>query len=74
MAKRTTRNKIRWQVKNAQEDLSKAIQALHDCQDHLTQAAGLANDQSEYINSGLPVIITTLDMAETTLRRFYEGL
>jgi len=67
MAKRTTRNKIRWEVSNALTD-------LHHLQDHLGQAAALANERSEVINDSLPAIMTTLDLVDKSLWAFYDVL
>lgn len=67
MAKRTTRNKIRWQVQNALDD-------IHRCQDHLGQAAALANNRSEIIDNSLPAIMTSLELTRGALESFYESI
>lgn len=67
MAQRSTRNKIRFQADSAFDNLRKA-------QIHLTQLAALADDQSNYINENLPVLIAGLDTVITAVDRFSEKL
>lgn len=67
MAKRTTRNKIRWQVQNALDD-------LHRCQNHLGQAAALADNRSEVIDKSLPAIMASLELTRSALDSFYESI
>lgn len=54
MAQRSTRNKIRFQVDAALEDLRKG-------QNHLGLIAALAEDQSDYINDNLPILMATME-------------
>jgi len=67
MAKRTTRNKIRFQVNSAYADLTSA-------QGHLIAAAALADDRSDYMNNELPLIVASLDAVITVVGQFEEGL
>jgi len=67
MAKRSTRNKVRFQSLAAMKDLKAA-------QNHLAQLAALANDQSSYIDEHLPVIMAALEMVQKALEQFDERL
>jgi len=67
MAKRSTRNKIRFQSIEALSDLKRA-------EIHLTQLAALADDTSPYINDNLPVIMLALSSVISALGSFDEGL
>lgn len=67
MAQRTTRNKIRWQVQSA-------IQDMRHLMDHLTQAAALAEDRSVVIDDNLSAIMASLDYVDKALKEFYKVL
>jgi hypothetical protein len=67
MAQRTTRNKIRWQVQSA-------IQDMRHLMDHLTQAAALAEDRSAVIDDNLSAIMASLDYVDKALKEFYKVL
>ena len=64
---RSTRNKIRFQGREALDDLKRA-------QNHLGQLAALAGDTSGYIDDNLPVIMTGLALVITIVDKFNEGL
>ena len=67
MTQRSSRNKIRFQITSAFTDLSQA-------QDHLVQAAALADERSDYINEHLPVIIGGLQSLLAVLEKFEQGI
>jgi len=74
MAGRTTRNKIRFQVKSAKELLKEAQVSIDKAQEKLAGSAILADNRSEHINKTLPVIMAGLNEVQKALDRFYEGL
>lgn len=67
MTKRTTRDKLKWQAKQAYEDLLR-------CQTHLTQMAAIADNRSDYIDRHVPGIIALVEIMLATLDKFTEGL
>lgn len=67
MAKRSTRNKIRWQADAAYDMLRKA-------QNHMGQLAALADERSRYIDDNLPVFMAALDELIKGWDRFSGGL
>lgn len=67
MTSRSSRNKVRYQVFSALADMKRA-------ENHLLQLAGMANDQSKYIDDNLPQIIAALTFIIETLDKFSEGL
>ncbi len=67
MAKRSTRNKIRFQLDAALEDIRKG-------QNHLGLIAALADDQSGYIDSYLPSIMAALETVIDAIDGFGDGL
>jgi len=67
MTARSTRNKIRFQGREALDDLKRA-------QNHLGQLAVFGGDTPGYIEDNLPVIMTGLALVITILDKFNEGL
>jgi len=67
MAKRSTRNKIRFQADAALENLRKG-------QHHLGLIAALADDQSGYIDEHLPIIMATLEAVIVAVDTFSDKL
>lgn len=67
MAQRSTRNKIRFQVKSAGEDLIRA-------QTHFAQAAALAEDQHPKLDEYLPEIMNTVKAVIEVTDQMYGEL
>jgi hypothetical protein len=63
MAPRSTRNKIKWQLKEGIHDLEKG-------EGHLTSIAALADDKSKFIDDNLPQIIAMLELVIQTVKAF----
>lgn len=89
MTRRSTRNKILHQSVEMMErlDLSgailgsflkiyskEAVRELKKAQGNASQMAALADEQSEYINEHLPIIMAYLDTIIKAVERFEEGL
>lgn len=67
MAKRSTRNKIRHQAKEAKIDLERAMI-------HMTQLAAIADDRSPVIDESLPQIMGGLQAVIDTWDTFMTKL
>ena len=67
MAKRSTRNKIKWQGR-------KAVETLSYCLQHLQYMQELADGRSEYINENLPLVLSAFDSFKDVLQAFRQGL
>lgn len=67
MARRTTRNKVRWQAKGAHESLVTA-------QSHMLSLAVLADGQSKYVDDHLPGLVAGLEALIQTWEKFSDGL
>lgn len=67
MNKRSTRNKIRFQLEAALEDIRKG-------QNHLGLIAALADDQSGYIDDNLPIIMAALETVIDAVDSFGDKL
>ena len=67
MAQRSTRNKVKFQAESAAADLNRA-------QTHFTQLAALADDNSDYINAHLPILMAGLDVVLGLIDSFREKL
>lgn len=67
MNKRSTRNKIRFQLEAALTNIRKG-------QNHLGLIAALADDQSDYIDNNLPVIMAALETVIDAIDVFGDKL
>ncbi len=67
MATRSTRNKIKFQVDGA-------FNNLYEAQKHLTNIASLADERSDYIDKFLPPIMVSLETMLDVMDRFREGI
>ena len=67
MAARNTRNKLKFQAE-------RIIERLNDCQVHLKNMDGLADEQSDYLNAQLPVLTTIFEGMVQTVKLFRAGL
>ena len=67
MAKRSTRNKLKWQG-------DKAINQVERLQQHLKNIDDLAAGASEMVNKSLPGLVEMSELMLTTLRAFRAAL
>ena len=67
MAKRSTRNKIKFQAKGTADDLRHA-------QEHMIELAALAEEQSPYIDEKLPPFVAALKFMIDAFTDFRDGL
>jgi len=67
MAKRSTRNKVKWQGDQALRNAEKILENLKFIDD-------LARDQSEYIDKCLPPLVGATEMVRNALAKFRQGL
>lgn len=67
MAKRSTRNKIRFQAK-------KVIDKLEGCMEHLKRLDDLAEGESEIIDKNLPTIVMAFEILHDNFVRFRKEL
>jgi len=67
MAPRNTRNKLKFQTE-------RIIERLNDCQVHLKYMDELADEQSDYLNSQLPMLATIFEGMVQTVKLFRQGL
>ncbi len=67
MNKRSTRNKLRFQLEAALVEIRKG-------QNHLGLIAALADDRSKYIDDNLPIIMAALETVIDAIDKFSEGL
>jgi len=67
MSKRSTRNKLRFQLEAGLGELRKG-------QIHLGQLAALADDRSDYIDKHLPIIMAALESVIEAVDAFGDGL
>ena len=89
IAKRSTRNKIRWHAGRAYDELIEGIERLNEvvdyktteaygkivkAQSHLVQIGSLADHRSDYIDNNLPEIVAGLELIIEALGAFKEGL
>ncbi len=65
--KRSTRNKLRFQM-------GEALKNIREGQNHLGLIAALADDRSDYIDDNLPIIMATLEATIEALEAFDQGL
>ena len=67
MNKRSTRNKIRFQLEAALVEIRKG-------QNHLGLIAALADDQSDYIDKNLPILMAALESVIEAIDVFGDKL
>lgn len=67
MTARSTRNRLRWQI-------GRAINDVNRCQSHLKQIDEMGEGQSAHINKFLPNIVEVSEMLVKVLEAFREGL
>lgn len=67
MAKRSTRNKMRFQAKKAIEDIDRAME-------HLAKLDILQADRSPHVNNTLPSIVAGAETLKVLITRFRDTL
>ena len=67
MANRSTRNKLRYQAEKASTATKRVLE-------HLQSLDEMANNESQYINEYLPMLVKALLEWSMCLERFSEGL
>ena len=67
MANRSTRNKLRYQAEKASTATARVLE-------HLQSLDEMANNESQYINEYLPMLVKALLEWSMSLERFSEGL
>ena len=74
MAKRSTRNKIRFQATSAYEDSQTILELMKKFQLHIKGIDELADGQSRYIEANLPRIIVAFEMFVIGWQQFTDDL
>ena len=67
MAKRSTRNKLRWQADKAAEYMDKALE-------HLQAIDRMADSRSTFISTNLPQLASMIENIRLILLRFRDGM
>lgn len=67
MAKRSVRNKLRWQVE-------KAIEYQQRCLEHLATLDVLCDDRSQFVKDALPSVVQAVSKVQEILRTFRSKL